>query len=115
MGVFLFLVVWLMCMKNMGIRWMQEKCLIVCLKKNMVTRNFMLVQNGLYQEAIEVFYNIRLEDIEHSQVTLSSFPSTAANLGAIEEGKQGHAITVKGGFELDNFLGSLILNFYSKV
>ena len=72
------------------------------------------VQNGLYQEAIEVFYNIRLEDVEHSQVTLSSFRSAATNLGAIEEGKQGHAIAVKG-FELDNFLGSLILNFYSKV
>ncbi|KAG8639256.1 hypothetical protein MANES_14G127400v8 [Manihot esculenta] len=87
-------------------------------QKNVVTWNSMIVgyvQNGFHQEAIEVFYDMRLEDVEQSRVTLSGFLSAAANLGAIEEGKQGHAIAIIGGFELDNILGSSILNFYSKV
>ncbi|KAJ9140917.1 hypothetical protein P3X46_031508 [Hevea brasiliensis] len=87
-------------------------------QKNVVTWNSMIVgyvQNGFYQEAIEEFYNMRLEDIEQSRVTLSGFLSASVNLGAIEEGKQGHAIAILGGFELDNILGSSILNFYSKV
>eukprot|EP00257_Ricinus_communis_P021470 XP_015580972.2 pentatricopeptide repeat-containing protein At5g55740, chloroplastic [Ricinus communis] len=87
-------------------------------QKNVVTWNSMImgyVQNGLYLEAIKVFANMRLEDIEYSRVTLLGFLSAAANLGAVTEGKQGHAIAVKGGYELDNILGSSILNFYSKV
>ncbi|KAF2310714.1 hypothetical protein GH714_016529 [Hevea brasiliensis] len=96
---------------------MQGKCLRICLR-NVVTWNSMIVgyvQNGFYQEAIEEFYNMRLEDIEQSRVNLSGFLSASVNLGAIEEGKQGHAIAILGGFELDNILGSSILNFYSKV
>ncbi|KDP32337.1 hypothetical protein JCGZ_13262 [Jatropha curcas] len=87
-------------------------------QKNVVTWNSLImgyVQNGFHQEAIEMFYDMRLEDVEHSRVTLSGFLSASANLGAVAEGMQGHAFAIKGGCELDNILGSSILNFYSKI
>ncbi|XP_065848817.1 pentatricopeptide repeat-containing protein At5g55740, chloroplastic [Euphorbia lathyris] len=86
--------------------------------KNVVTWNSMIVgyvQNGFHQEAIQTFRDMRLEDVHHTQVTLSAFLSASANIGAIEEGEQGHAIAVIAGFELDNRLGSSILNLYCKV
>lgn len=86
--------------------------------KNVVTWNSMIgsyVQNGFDVEAARVFSEMRLEDVEPNQVTLLSFLSASANLGAVEEGKQAHAIAVLGGYELDSILGGSILNFYSKV
>lgn len=88
------------------------------LERNVVAWNSMIVsyvQNGMSEEAIEVFYDMRVEGIEPTRVTVSSFLSASANMGALEEGKQGHAIAVLGGLELDNILGSSIINFYFKV
>ena len=88
------------------------------LERNVVAWNSMIVsyvQNGMSEEAIEVFYDMRVEGIEPTRVTVSSFLSASANIGAFEEGKQGHAIAVLGGLELDNILGSSIINFYFKV
>uniref|UniRef100_A0A2N9HES6 DYW domain-containing protein n=1 Tax=Fagus sylvatica TaxID=28930 RepID=A0A2N9HES6_FAGSY len=88
------------------------------LERNAVTWNSMIVsyvQNGMSKEAVEVFYDMRVEGVEPTRVTVSSFLSASANIGALEEGKQGHAIAVIGGLELDNILGSSIINFYFKV
>ncbi|XP_062148846.1 pentatricopeptide repeat-containing protein At5g55740, chloroplastic [Alnus glutinosa] len=87
-------------------------------ERNVVAWNSMIVsyvQNGMSEEAIEVFYDMRVEGVEPTRVTVSSFLSASANIGALEEGKQGHAIAVLGGLELDNILGSSIINFYFKV
>lgn len=86
--------------------------------RNVVTWNSMVVgyvQNGMSEEAIEVFYDMRTEGIEPTRVTLASFLSASANLDALEEGRQGHAIAVISALELDNILGSSLMNFYSKV
>ncbi|KAM4125284.1 hypothetical protein ACB094_01G297400 [Castanea mollissima] len=88
------------------------------LERNVVAWNSMIVsyvQNGMSEEAVEVFYDMRVEGIEPTRVTVSSFLSASANIGALEEGKQGHAIAVLGGLELDNILGTSIINFYFKV
>ncbi|XP_075662923.1 pentatricopeptide repeat-containing protein At5g55740, chloroplastic-like [Castanea sativa] len=77
--------------------------------------NVSYVQNGMSEEAVEVFYDMRVEGIEPTRLTVSSFLSASANIGALEEGKQGHAIAVLGGLELDNILGTSIINFYFKV
>ncbi|KAL5729457.1 hypothetical protein ACHQM5_002404 [Ranunculus cassubicifolius] len=87
-------------------------------ERNVVTWNSMVVgyvQNGMNEEAIEIFYDMRVEGLEPTRVTLASFLSAAANLNAFEEGRQGHAIAVKCGLELDNIFGSSLINFYSKV
>ncbi|MBA0622212.1 hypothetical protein Godav_007773 [Gossypium davidsonii] len=88
------------------------------IERNVIAWNSMIVgymQNGMNEQAIGVFHEMRMEGVEPSQVSVSSFLSASANLGAIGEGKQGHAIAVLHGFELDSILGSSVLNFYSKV
>ncbi|KAM2193569.1 hypothetical protein ACFX1X_026489 [Malus domestica] len=87
-------------------------------QRNAVAWNSMIVgyvQNGLNEEAIEVFYEMREEGVEPTQVTLSSFLSASTNLGALQDGKQGHAIAVICGIEMTTNLGSSLINFYSKV
>ncbi|XP_044463541.1 pentatricopeptide repeat-containing protein At5g55740, chloroplastic [Mangifera indica] len=88
------------------------------LVKNAVAWNSVIVgyvQNGLNEEAIAVFYDMRLEDVEVTRISVTSLLSASANLDSLEEGKQAHAIAVVSGMELDNILGSSIINFYSKV
>ncbi|KAM3270517.1 pentatricopeptide repeat-containing protein, chloroplastic [Capsicum chacoense] len=87
-------------------------------EKNVVAWNSLIVsymQNGFNEEAMGVFYDMRNEGIEPTRVTLSSFLSASANLCALHEGKQGHAISVKSGLDLDNIFGSSLINFYAKV
>ncbi|XWS71978.1 hypothetical protein CRYUN_Cryun02cG0001200 [Craigia yunnanensis] len=87
-------------------------------ERNVIAWNSMIVgymQNGMNEQAIGVFYDMRVEGVVPTQVSISSFLSASANLGAIDEGKQGHAIAALGGLELDNILGSSVINFYSKV
>ncbi|XVF49255.1 hypothetical protein PTKIN_Ptkin03bG0253700 [Pterospermum kingtungense] len=88
------------------------------LERNVIAWNSMIVgymQNGMNEQAIGVFYDMRVEGVVPTQVSISSLLSASANLGAIDEGKQGHAIAVLSGLELDNILGSSVINFYSKV
>ncbi|THG20005.1 pentatricopeptide repeat-containing protein At5g55740, chloroplastic [Camellia sinensis] len=87
-------------------------------ERNVVAWNSMIasyVQNGMNEEAIEVFCEMGMEGIEPTHVTVASFLSASANLYAQVEGKQGHAIAIVNAFDLDNILGSSIINFYSKV
>ncbi|KAH0641776.1 hypothetical protein KY290_033381 [Solanum tuberosum] len=87
-------------------------------ERNVVAWNSLIVsymQNGFNEEAIGVFYDMRTEEIEPTHVTLSSFLSASANLCALQEGKQGHAISIVSGLDLNNILGSSLINFYAKV
>lgn len=87
-------------------------------ERNVVAWNSMIVsyvQNGLESEAIRVIYDMRMEGIDPTRVTISSFLSASANLFAVEEGKQAHAIAILYGLDLDKILGSSIINFYGKV
>ncbi|XP_024023107.1 pentatricopeptide repeat-containing protein At5g55740, chloroplastic [Morus notabilis] len=87
-------------------------------ERNVVTWNSLIVgyvQNGMNEEAIKVFYDMRMEGVEPTQVTMSGFLAASANIGALEEGKQGHGLAVVEGLVLNTILGSSIINFYSKV
>uniref|UniRef100_A0A7C8YR75 Uncharacterized protein n=1 Tax=Opuntia streptacantha TaxID=393608 RepID=A0A7C8YR75_OPUST len=86
--------------------------------RNNVVWNSMIVgyvQNGMSEEAIQMSHDMRVEGIEPTRVTLSSLLSASANLGAVTEGRQGHALAVLYGLELDSILGSSLINFYSKI
>ncbi|MCL7037883.1 hypothetical protein MKW94_014201 [Papaver nudicaule] len=86
--------------------------------RNVVTWNSMIVsyvQNGMNEEALKVFYCMRMVGVEPTRVTVASFLSAAANVEAVDEGRQGHAIAVISGLEVDNILGSSLINFYSKI
>lgn len=86
-------------------------------ERNVVTWNSMMVsyaQNGMYEEAICVFCDMRTEGIQPTVVTMVSFFSATANLCAIEEGKQGHSIAILNGLDVGNILGTSLVNLYSK-
>ncbi|CAJ1975433.1 unnamed protein product [Sphenostylis stenocarpa] len=87
-------------------------------ERNDVAWNSMIVtyaQNGMNEEAIRMFWEMRLQGVEVTPVALSGFFTACANLEAVGEGRQGHGLAVVGGLELDNILGSSIMNFYFKV
>ncbi|MED6150308.1 hypothetical protein PIB30_071114 [Stylosanthes scabra] len=87
-------------------------------EKNVIAWNSMVAiyaQNGMSHEAIGLFQKMMLDGIEPTPVSLVGFLSACANLEAIEEGRQGHALSILGGFELESILGSTIVNFYFKV
>lgn len=87
-------------------------------ERNVVAWNALMVgyvQNGMNEEAIRLLSDMMKEGIEPTRVTVSTCLSASANMGGIEEGKQSHAIAIVNGLELDNILGTSILNFYCKV
>ncbi|CAA7403078.1 unnamed protein product [Spirodela intermedia] len=87
-------------------------------EKNAVAWNSMLVSyvhNGLDWGAMKAFYDMRTESVEPTRVTIASFLSASANLRALDEGRQSHAVAVLFGLELDSILSSSLINFYCKV
>ncbi|KAL2317632.1 hypothetical protein Fmac_031508 [Flemingia macrophylla] len=89
-------------------------------ERNDVAWNSMVVtyaQNGVNEEAVRAFREMRLQGVQVTSVALSGFFKACANLEAVEEGRQGHGLAVVAGLglELDNVLGSSVLNFYFKV
>ncbi|WJX64621.1 hypothetical protein P8452_49378 [Trifolium repens] len=85
-----------------------EKVFDDMLEKNVTAWNSMIAayaQSGMNMEAVGLFKKMRFQDVEPTEVTLE----------ATKEGKQGHALVVKMGFELGNILSSSIMTFYSKV
>ncbi|KAJ7956621.1 Pentatricopeptide repeat-containing protein [Quillaja saponaria] len=81
------------------------------LEKNVVAWNSMImgyVQNGLKQRYFAIC------DWKASNQT-ECVLSASANLNVLQEGRHGHALAVLSGLELDDILGSSIMNFYSKV
>ncbi|CAN8248316.1 unnamed protein product [Cochlearia groenlandica] len=87
-------------------------------ERNVVAWNAMMagyIQKGMNEEAIQLLCDMRKEGIEPTRVTVSTCLSASANIRGVEEGKQCHAIAIVNGLELDNILGTSILNFYCKV
>ncbi|KAG9459395.1 hypothetical protein H6P81_003903 [Aristolochia fimbriata] len=86
-------------------------------ERSLISWNSMIVsyvQNGMNKEGMEIFYDMRVEGVQPTRATISSFLSACANSGSLDEGRQAHAIAVSGGLELDNILGASFINFYSK-
>jgi pentatricopeptide repeat protein len=84
---------------------------------NEVSWNAMIagyVQNGLGQEAIRLFHQMRSTEPKLSKFALSSILRACASLEAIEDGTQLHSIAIKIGCELDPFLGSCLIDMYAK-
>ncbi|RDX60388.1 Pentatricopeptide repeat-containing protein, chloroplastic, partial [Mucuna pruriens] len=95
-----------------------ERVFDAMLDKNDVAWNSLIVtyaQNGMNEDAIRLFWEMRLHGVEVTSVALSAFFTACANLEAVGEGRQGHGLAVVGGLELDNVLGSSVMNFYFKV
>ncbi|CAA7026456.1 unnamed protein product [Microthlaspi erraticum] len=70
--------------------------------------------NKRYREAIAVFNKMTEEGIVPDEVTLSTVISACAHLGVLDIGKEVHVYTVQNGFVLDVYIGSALVDMYSK-
>ncbi|KAG6750305.1 hypothetical protein POTOM_047409 [Populus tomentosa] len=85
--------------------------------KSVVSWNVMIsgcAQNGHFKEAIEMFHDMQLGDVSPNYVTLVSVLPAISRLGAIELGKWVHLFAEKNEIEIDDVLGSALIDMYSK-
>ncbi|WOL19824.1 hypothetical protein Cni_G28626 [Canna indica] len=85
--------------------------------KSVVSWNGMIskyAQIGYLKEAISVFRQMQLEGVKHNYVTLVSVLPAIARLGALELGEWVHAYAEKNNIEVDDVLGSALVDMYSK-
>ncbi|CAN4124673.1 unnamed protein product [Withania somnifera] len=73
-----------------------------------------LTQNGLDKEAPVLFRRMRLEGLPIDQFTFGSILTACGGLQAIEEGKQIHAYIVRTFHSKNVFVGSALVDMYSK-
>ncbi|KAL6842532.1 hypothetical protein ACP4OV_027376 [Aristida adscensionis] len=86
-------------------------------ERTVVTWNSMLmayIHNGRIDDAVDLFYEMRIEGVLPTRVSVVSFLSASADLEAADGGRQGHAVAVSSGLEMDVILGTSMINFYCK-
>lgn len=71
-------------------------------------------QNGLFKEAIEMFREMQMGDVCPNYVTLVCVLPAISRFGALELGKWVHLYAEKNGIEIDDVLGSALVDMYSK-
>ncbi|XP_057964735.1 pentatricopeptide repeat-containing protein At5g48910 [Malania oleifera] len=71
-------------------------------------------QNGFFKEAIEVFREMQMADVSPNYVTLVSILPGISRLGALDLGKWVHLYAEKNKIEIDDVLGSALVDMYCK-
>ncbi|KAG8390683.1 hypothetical protein BUALT_Bualt01G0109100 [Buddleja alternifolia] len=72
------------------------------------------VQQGLDNEALKLFNEMRRDNIGVDQATFASTLRASANLALLSLGKQLHSLITRGGFLSNVFCGSALLDMYAK-
>lgn len=86
-------------------------------QRSVVSWNVMIsgyAQNGHFKEAIEMFHDMQLGEMRPNYVTLVSVLPAISRLGALELGKWVHLYAEKNEIEIDDVLGSALIDMYSK-
>ncbi|KAF6169109.1 hypothetical protein GIB67_038606 [Kingdonia uniflora] len=73
-----------------------------------------LTQNGLEREAVDLFRDMRLEGLVIDQFTFGSVLTACGGLLALDQGKQIHAYIVRTDFTDNIYVGSALVDMYSK-
>ncbi|OVA04074.1 Pentatricopeptide repeat [Macleaya cordata] len=73
-----------------------------------------LTENGLGREAVDLFRKMRLEGLPIDQFTFGSVLTACGGLLALEQGKQIHAYIIRTGYKDNIFVGSALVDMYSK-
>ncbi|XP_061344388.1 pentatricopeptide repeat-containing protein At5g48910 [Gastrolobium bilobum] len=73
-------------------------------------------QNGFFTEAIQMFHKMQMEeeDVSPNRVTLISVLPAISRLGALELGKWVHLYAEKNKIQIDDVLGSALVDMYAK-
>ncbi|XP_031489498.1 pentatricopeptide repeat-containing protein At4g21065 [Nymphaea colorata] len=72
------------------------------------------VNNGLSDEALELFQRMQVQGVMPDEVTMLSVIAACASLGALELGKWVHCMLVRNGFEMNVSLGTALMDMYSR-
>ncbi|KAK9206402.1 hypothetical protein WN943_016677 [Citrus x changshan-huyou] len=86
-------------------------------QRSVVSWNVMIsgyAQNGQFREAIEMFREMQNGDICPNYVTFVSVLPAISRLGALELGKWVHLYAEKNAIEINDILGSALIDMYSK-
>ncbi|OVA06237.1 Pentatricopeptide repeat [Macleaya cordata] len=84
---------------------------------NVVAWNVMIsghTKNGFEEEAVSFFRNMNLACVKPTRSTLGSVLSAIANLSALDQGQQVHCEAIKLGLASNVYVGSSLINVYSK-
>eukprot|EP00253_Pinus_taeda_P001063 PITA_01063 len=71
-------------------------------------------QNGYCYEALKLFQQMQLTDTKPNAGTMAGLLPACANLATLEIGKEIHQRTIRRGFQCDVFVGSALVDMYSK-
>ncbi|OAY34737.1 pentatricopeptide repeat-containing protein At5g48910 [Manihot esculenta] len=86
-------------------------------QRSVVSWNVMIsgyAQSGHFKEAIDLFHDMQMGDIPPNYVTLVSILPAISRLGALELGKWVHLYAEKNRLEINDVLGSALIDMYSK-
>lgn len=86
-------------------------------EKNVVSWTGMIsgyAQNGYFYETLALFEEMCFAQVRPNDVTLVSVLSACANLGALGLGKRIHGFLDGNGYGLNRFVGSALIDMYSK-
>ncbi|KAL2553461.1 putative pentatricopeptide repeat-containing protein [Forsythia ovata] len=72
------------------------------------------VQQGLSEEALKLFNEMRRDNVSGDQATFASTLKASANLASLSLGKQLHSSITRSGFMANVFSGSALLDMYAK-
>lgn len=86
--------------------------------KNLITWSSMVSmysQQGYSEEALMVFVDLQRKSGEHpNEFVLASVIRACTQLGVVEKGAQLHGFVVRSGFDQDVYVGTSLIDFYSK-
>ena len=86
-------------------------------EKNGVSWNALLngyAQLGYVKKVLKLFCRMKECETKFSKFTLSTVLKGCANTGSLREGKVLHALALRSGCEIDEFLGCSLVDMYSK-
>ncbi|KDP41900.1 hypothetical protein JCGZ_26918 [Jatropha curcas] len=85
--------------------------------KNVVSWTAMIngyVKNQRAQEAFELFWRMQLDNVRPNEFTLVGLLKACTELGSLQLGSWIHEYALKNGFKLGVFLGTALIDMYSK-
>lgn len=85
--------------------------------KNVVSWTAMIngyVKNGQPQEAFDLFRRMQIDKVEPNEFTLVNLLKACTELGSLKLGRWIHDYALKNGFNLGVFLGTALIDMYSK-
>ena len=86
-------------------------------KRNVISWNAMIgcyAQHGHYEEAFEVFSQMKLVGLTPNDITYMSILNACASPAALAHGQEVHAHITGSGFQFDVRVGTALVNMYAK-